>query len=285
MTAESSSLPSPPPLLPSTADDLRRHFITHLYAVTASLDPRILLNVIQFGEDLCLHSDLSEDARQLCTTVSKSLQVVDARLLVDGPSTDTTNRGYRRYVMLSTDINVQAKHDCWFRDASISSQKVASEVLRYFSRCVQLQQAAVEGAELYPIGDENERLPEASTSNQSSPANDPNIDLFDLLFDVSSPLQPPPGVTWVNSCLSARKGTTHRLFTLTAQQPFEVHIQIYNTSEIEGVPERDKPFLAAAAANLNLAATSPVLKILDALFITAAEEIIADGGHCFTAEY
>ena len=107
-----------------------------------------------------------------------------------------------------------------------------------------------------------------------------------MLFDVSSPLQPPPCVTWVNSCLSARKGTTHRLFTLTtAQQPFEIHIQIYNTSEIEGVPERDKPFLAAAAANLNLAATSPVLKILDALFITAAEEIIADGGHCFTAEY
>jgi hypothetical protein len=113
------------------------------------------------------------------------------------------------------------------------------------------------------------------------------MDLFDLLVDVSTPLpQPPPGVTWVNSCVSARKGTTHRLFTLTTnQQPVELHVQLYNTIDIEGVPERNKRFYAAAAANLNLAGTSPVLKILDALLLTAAEEILADGGHCFTADY
>jgi hypothetical protein len=86
--------------------------------------------------------------------------------------------------------------------------------------------------------------------------------------------------------VSARKGTTHRLFTLTTnQQPIELHIQLYNTIDIEGAPERHKPFYAAAAANLNLAGTSPVLKILDALLLTAAEEILADGGHCFTADY
>jgi hypothetical protein len=108
-----------------------------------------------------------------------------------------------------------------------------------------------------------------------------------ILFDISEPLpQPPPGVTWVNSCVSARKGRTHRLFTLTtAQQPVELHISLYNTNDIEGVRERDKPFYAAAAANLNLANTSPVLKILYALFVTAAEEILADGGHSFTADY
>jgi hypothetical protein len=117
--------------------------------------------------------------------------------------------------------------------------------------------------------------------------SDINPDLFDLLFDVSTPIpQQPPGVTWVNSCVSARKGTSHRLFTLTtSQQPFELHVQLYNTGDIQGVPERDKPFHAAAARNLNLAATSPVLKILDALFNMAAEEILSDGGHPFTAEY
>ena len=289
MTSENNTLPAAPPILPITADDLRRHFIRHLYAISTSLDPRILLDLLQVGEDQFLLSDLSEDARQLCTTMSQSLQDVDARLLADGPSTNTFNRGYRKYIMLSTDINVAAKHDNWFRDASISSQKVASEVLRYFSRCMQLlQQTAVEGVELYPIGDDEEqRLQGASASNPPSPANDSNIDLFDLLFDVSSPLpQPPPGVTWVNSCVSARKVTTHRLFTLTtAQRPFELHVQLYNTNDIEGVPERDKPFYTAVAANLHLPTSSPVLKILDALFITAAEEILADGGHCFTAEY
>jgi hypothetical protein len=49
--------------------------------------------------------------------------------------------------------------------------------------------------------------------------------------------------------------------------------------------ERDKPFYAAATANRNLANTSPVLKILDALFVTAAKEILADGRHSFTADY
>jgi hypothetical protein len=140
--------------------------------------------------------------------MSQSLQAVDARLLADGASTDTSNRVYRKHVLLSTDINIQAKNDCWFRDASTSSQKIASEILRYFTRCVQLQQqTAVEGIELYPIGedDEEEQQQQAYTSNPPSPANDPNIDLFDLLFDVSTPIpQPPPGVTWVNSCVSAR---------------------------------------------------------------------------------
>ena len=153
MTTESSSLPAPPPsLTPITGDDLRRHCIRHLYAITTSLDPRILLNVIQIGEDQFLQSDLSEDARNLCTVMSQSLQAVD-RLLVEGAATDTSNRGYRKHVMLSTDINIQAKNDCWFSDTSTASQKVASEVLRYFTRCVQLQQqTAVEGIELYPIG-------------------------------------------------------------------------------------------------------------------------------------
>lgn len=103
-----------------------------------------------------------------------------------------------------------------------------------------------------------------------------------MLFDVSTPIpQPPPAVTWVNSCVSARKGKPHRLFTLTtAKQPFELHIQLYNTGDIEGVRERHKPFYAAAVANVNLGATSPVFKILDVLFITAAEEILS-----FTTEY
>jgi hypothetical protein len=51
----------------------------------------------------------------------------------------------------------------------------------------------------------------------------------------------------------------------TAQQPVQLHISLYNTSDIDGVPERDKPFYvaaAAAAATLNLATTSPVQKIL-----------------------
>ena len=205
MTSEDISLPAAPSILPITADDLRRHFIRHLYAIAASLNPRILLDLIQVGEDQFLQSDLSEDARQLCNTMSQSLQVVDARLLADGPSTSTSNRGYRKYVMLSTDINMAAMHDNWFRDASISSQKVASEVLRYFVRCMQLlQQTAVEGVNLYPIGgDEDEQRPQgASASNPPSPAND----LFDLLFDISSPLpQPPPGVTWVNSCVCTER--------------------------------------------------------------------------------
>jgi hypothetical protein len=71
----------------------------------------------------------------------------------------------------------------------------------------------------------------------------------------------------------------------TAQQPVELHIQLNNTNDIEGVPERNKAFYAAASANLNLAGTSPVLKILNALLLTAAEEILADSGHCFTADY
>jgi hypothetical protein len=212
--------------------------------------------------------------------MTHSLQAVDTRQLAEEAATDTSNRGYRKHVFLSTDINIQAKNNCWFRDASTSSQKIASDVLQYFTRCVQLQQTAVEGIELYPIGGDDEQQ-QATTSNPPSAANDSTIHLFDLLVDVSTPLpQPPPGVTWVNSCVSARKGTTHRLFTLTtAQQPVELHVQLYNTIDIEGVQERNKIFYAAAAASLNLAATSPVLKILDALLITAAEEILAEGGH------
>ena len=126
-----------------------------------------------------------------------------------------------------------------------------------------------------------------SASRPTSPLSDINPDIFDLLFDISEPLpQPPPGVTWVNSSVSARKWRSHRLFTLTtSQQQFEVHVQLYNTSDIEGLPESEKPFHTAAFACLHLPATSPVLKISDALFITAAEEILSDGGHCFTTDY
>ena len=128
------------------------------------LDPRVLLNVLQIGEDQFLQSDLSEEARNLCTTISQSLQAVDAKLLVEGASTDTSNRGYRKYVMLSTDLNIQAKKDCWFSDASDSSQDVASEVLRYLTRCVQLQ-----------------KQQPTSTSRPTSPASDFNPDLFDVI--------------------------------------------------------------------------------------------------------
>lgn len=59
---------------------------------------------------------------------------------------------------------------------------------------------------------------------------------------------------------------------------------MYNTNDIEEVLERDKPLLAVVSACLHLSPASPVLKILDDLFITAAE-ILSAGGHPFTSEH
>lgn len=237
-----------------------------------------MLNTLQVGDDLFLQLDLSLEARHLCTIITQSLQTTDVQLLAEWSSTDTSNHCYRKNVTLSRDINIQAKKYCWFQEATDSSQQIASEVQRHFKNCVQLQQqTATEGLDLYPIRGEPQPT---SPSQPTSPQSDNNPDMFDLLLDISEPLpQPPPGVTWVNSCVSAREGTSHRLFTLTSsQQPFEVHFQLYNTSDIEGLPERDKPFHTAASACQHLFATSPVLKIIDALLITAAEKIFQTVG-------
>jgi hypothetical protein len=209
---------------------------------------------------------------------------MDAQLLQEGPSTDTSNRGIHRSAVLTIDLNIHAKNDSWFQDATDTSQHIATEVPRHFKNCVNLErQTAAGGVDLYHIrGDSSIPPPRPQTAScppsSSSHSGDNSTDIFDLLLDISEPLPKfPPGVTWVNSCVSARKGSSHRLFTTTttSQQPFLVTVQMYNTNDIEEVLEQDKPLLAVVSACLHLSPTSPVLKILDDLFVTAEEETLS----------
>lgn len=143
------TIPPPPPLTTITGDDLRRHFIRHLYAITASMDPRVLLNILQTGEAMLIQSELSPEARHLCTLMRRSLQNMDAQLLQERPSTNTSNRGIHSSAVLTTDLNIHAKNDSWFQNATDASQHIATEVLRHLKNCVNLErQTAAGGVDL-----------------------------------------------------------------------------------------------------------------------------------------
>lgn len=90
--AASSSLLTPP-LKSITVDDLTRHFIRHLYAIAATMDPRELLNFLHYGEGMFLLDKRPDTTKHLCTKARQSLLTLESNLLSEEAEAGCTKGG------------------------------------------------------------------------------------------------------------------------------------------------------------------------------------------------